>query len=195
MCFSQQSQTLQCASYKCNSLWCLKILKWKLKFKSKIVKGTFFNSDFFCKTLLKIVMNTKKRDIWCTWLYGVHSSTELSSPVCITPWSQLHQISQKNPLCVSQRGVKLLGVLPTTESDSAVSIPLRSQAPWCASQRRVELRSVHNTAESNCTLRSQIRNLCESLDGFKGTVRRNPLGVNTYYIKEKIWRTFFICSD
>ena len=44
------------------------------------------------------------------------------------------------------------------------------------------------TAESNCTMQSQNKNLWESLVAFIGTIKRNPLGVNTSVMKKKIWR-------
>ena len=46
-------------------------------------------------------------------------------------------------------GVRLLGVLPTAESDSAVSLPLQSQTSRCPAHCRVRLRGVLPTAESD----------------------------------------------
>ena len=84
--------------------------------------------------------------------------------------------------CASHRGVKLIGVHATAESDSAVCITPLSQAPRCASYRGVKLRGVHHTAESKCTPGSQNRNLYKSLGAFKGTIRRNPLrGEHIYH--------------
>ena len=79
----------------------------------------------------------------------MHPTTESSSAVCITPWSQARR-------CASYRRVKginfhkkLRGVHHTAESSSAVCIIPRSQAPRCASHRGVKLRGVHHTAESS----------------------------------------------
>ena len=57
----------------------------------------------------------------------MHHTTESSSTVCITPWSQA-------PRCASYLGVKGINLLKT---------------PQCASYRRVKLRSVHHTMESS----------------------------------------------
>ena len=63
---------------------------------------------------------------------------------------------------------------------------LRSQALWCTSHRRIKLRGEHYTVESNCTAQSENIKFRRSLVAFKGTVRRNPFGVNTSIMKEKI---------
>ena len=75
---------------------------------------------------------------------------------------------------------------------SAVCIPPWSQASRCASHGRVKLCGVHHTGESNCTLRSQNRNLCESLDAFKGTNRRHPFRDEHIYHERKDLKKFFL---
>ena len=108
-----------------------------------------------------------------------------SSTVCIPPQSQTLQ-------CASPRWVRLRGVHPTVESSSTMCITPWSQAQRCASHRWVKLCGVHHTVESNCTLRSQNRNLCESLIPFKGTIRRNSFkGEHIQHerkdLKNKFW--------
>ena len=94
---------------------------------------------------------------------------------------------KKNPRCASHCGVRLRGVLPTAESDSAVCITPLSQAPRCASYHGVKLRRVHHTAESKCTLLSQNRNLYESLGAVKRTIRRNPFrGEQFYHVRKDL---------
>ena len=105
--------------------------------------------------------------------------------MCIPPWSQ-------TPRCASHRVVSDQNL----SKNSAVCIPLLSQARQCASQPLqsqswrclshcgVKLCSVHHTAESNCSPQSQNRNLCFSLVAFKGTIRRNPFrGEHIQYCK------------
>ena len=83
-------------------------------------------------------------------------------------------------------------VLPTTESDSALCITLRSQSPQWASYRGVKLCGVHHTFESKCTPQSQNRNLYESLGAFKGTIRRNPFrGEQFYHVRKDLKKTNF----
>ena len=77
---------------------------------------------------------------------------------------------------------------PTVESSFPVCFPRQSQALRCASHRGVKL----HTGESNCTLRSQNRNLCESLDAFKGTNRRNPFRDEHIYHERKDLKKFFL---
>ena len=61
-------------------------------------------------------------------LCGVHHTVESSFVVCITHWSQLHQISHKTLRCDAQ-----LSVMHTAELSSAVCFSPRSGAPRCAS--------------------------------------------------------------
>ena len=109
----------------------------------------------------------------------------------LTPQSCIKPLNQ-TPRCASHHWIRLRGVHPTIESDSAVCIPPLSQALRCASHHWVRLRgvhpttesdfvvsiitswsiviksyeklnNVHHTAESNCTLGSNNRKLCWSL--------------------------------
>ena len=83
----------------------------------------------------------------------------------------------KNPRCASHCGVRLCGVLHSTESSSTVCIPPRSQTPRCASHRGVKLRSVHHTSESSdeefskksvvCILLRSLTPQCASYRGVK----------------------------
>ena len=138
VCIPPRSQAPWCASYRrvrnlpsvfldlkfsiVISLWCLKILLWKLH----------------CISHSAMCIIPQSQAPWCAshrgvkWpkflqkLCGVHHMTESSSAVCIIPLSQASG-------CASHRGVKL-----------CVCIIPRSQAPRYASHSGVTL----HTAES-----------------------------------------------
>ena len=98
-------------------------------------------------------------------LRGVLHTAESSSEVCIIPWSQGTQISQKTLRCASHRGVKLRGVHHTAYSSFAVCITPQSQ-----------------TARHGVKIEI-FASLWVLLQGQSGEIL---LGVNTSIMKEKI---------
>ena len=118
-------------------------------------------------------------------------------------------LRSQTPRCASLHGVKLHGVHHTVKSsdpnfskNSAECITLQSQALRCASYNRVKLRFVHHTEESSfavcITPLSQTAHRGVRIENFgglwlllKGQSGEILYEVNTFIMKEKIWRTFF----
>ena len=108
-----------------------------------------------------------RRDIQIFKKHWCASFRESDSSVCIKGCSQVPKISEKPLRCASHWGVKLCGVHHTAESSSAVCITPRSQT----AHRRVRIEN--------------FEDLWLLLKGESGEIL---LGVNTYIMKEKIWK-------
>ena len=86
---------------------------------------------------------------------------------------------------------RLRGEHPTTESDSAVRILLRSQAPRCASYRRACLPGVHPTAESRFPVCITPQSQAPRFQGVHHSAVSNciPRSQNRFILRSQVIKT------